>query len=81
MRGFAVPDVTITAAARAMAPVPMCRVDGVIGKEIHFALWLPDDWNGKFVMGGQGGFAGQMESQAHDPVSYTHLTLPTIYSV
>jgi hypothetical protein len=26
----------------------MCRVDGVIGTEIHFALWLPDAWNGKF---------------------------------
>jgi feruloyl esterase len=66
LKGFTAPDVTITTAVRAMTPVPMCRVDGVIGTEIHFALWLPDTWNGKFVMGGQGGYAGRMESQAHD---------------
>jgi feruloyl esterase len=66
MKGFAAPDVTVTAAVRATTPVPMCRVDGVIGTEIHFALWLPDTWNGKFVMGGQGGYAGRMESQAHE---------------
>jgi hypothetical protein len=40
------------------------QVDGVIGKEIRFALWLPETWNGKFVMGGQGGFAGAVESHA-----------------
>lgn len=66
MKGFTAPDVTITTTARAMSPVSMCRVDGVIGKEIHFALWLPDTWNGKFVMGGQGGYAGRIESQAHE---------------
>jgi hypothetical protein len=42
----------------------MCKIDGVIGKEIGFSVWLPDAWNGKFVMGGQGGFAGRVESQA-----------------
>ena len=43
---------------------PLCKVDGVIGREIHFSLWLPETWNGKFVMGGQGGYAGRVESQA-----------------
>jgi hypothetical protein len=64
MRSFAAPDVTITAAAAATAPVPLCKVDGVIGTEILFSLWLPETWNGKFVMGGQGGFAGRVDSQA-----------------
>ncbi len=27
-------------------------------------MWLPTTWNGKFVMGGQGGYAGRVESQA-----------------
>ena len=64
MRTFSAPDVAITAATAAATPVPLCKVDGVIGKEIHFSLWLPDTWNGMFVMGGQGGFAGRVESQA-----------------
>ena len=58
------PDVKITAAHAATSPVPLCKIDGVIGKEINFSVWLPDAWNGKFVMGGQGGFAGRVESQA-----------------
>jgi len=64
MSGFTAPDVKITAAAPLTDPVPLCKVEGVIGAEIRFAVWLPDAWNGKFVMGGQGGFAGAVDSQA-----------------
>lgn len=64
LKGFTAPDVKITAAAAATTPVPLCKIDGVVGKEINFSVWLPDAWNGKFVMGGQGGFAGRVESQA-----------------
>lgn len=64
MKSFQSPDVKITAAAPATSPVPLCKVDGVIGKELNFSVWLPDAWNGKFVMGGQGGYAGRVESQA-----------------
>ena len=64
LKGFQAPDVKITAATPATSPVPLCKVDGVIGKEINFSIWLPEAWNGKFVMGGQGGFAGRVESQA-----------------
>lgn len=64
LKGFTAPDVRVTAAAPATSPVPLCKLDGVIGKEINFTVWLPDTWNGKFVMGGQGGFAGRVESQA-----------------
>jgi len=64
MKGFQAPDVKITAATPAPSPVQLCKLDGVIGKEINFTVWLPDAWNGKFVMGGQGGYAGRVESQA-----------------
>lgn len=64
LQGFRAPDVKITKATPVNAPVPVCKVDGVIGKEINFSVWLPEAWNGKFVMGGQGGFAGRVESQA-----------------
>lgn len=64
MKGFLAPDVKITAAVGIATPVPLCKVDGVIGKELNFSVWLPEAWNGKFVMGGQGGYAGRVESQA-----------------
>ncbi len=59
-----VPNVRVHDAITASEPVAHCKVTGVIGKELNFAVWLPETWNGKFVMGGQGGFAGSVESQA-----------------
>ena len=43
-----------------------CRVAGVIETEIRFELLLPepDDWNGRFLMGGGGGFVGSVQNQA-----------------
>ncbi len=32
----------------------------MIGTETNFELLLPDEWNGKFVMGGGGGFVGSV---------------------
>ena len=52
------PDVRITAVTHQTTPAPNCKVSGVIGTETNFELLLPDTWNGKFVMGGGGGFAG-----------------------
>jgi feruloyl esterase len=39
-------------------------VAGVIGTETNFELLLPDEWNGKFVMGGGGGFVGSVINTA-----------------
>ena len=58
------PDVDIGEAVASNDPVAHCKVTGAIGSKIKFSVWLPDSWNGKFVMGGQGGFAGSVESQA-----------------
>jgi len=60
------PDVTITSVTREYEPAAHCKVIGVIGSEIGFELRLPDDWNGKFIMGGSGGFAGTFNNAAHD---------------
>jgi hypothetical protein len=64
LKGLQFPDVKITDAVASATPAPHCKISGVIGKETNFAVWLPDAWNGKFVMGGQGGFAGSVDSQA-----------------
>src|SRR5436190_23303196 len=59
---FTMADVKVTEAVVMPAPstgivrVAHCKVNGVIGKEIHFTLILPDTWNHKFLMGGGGGF-------------------------
>ena len=39
---------------------PHCRVAGVIGKEIKFVAMLPNNWNQRLLMGGNGGFAGDI---------------------
>jgi feruloyl esterase len=43
-----------------------CKVTGVIDSTINFELLMPDDWNGKFLMGGGGGFVGSVENQAQE---------------
>jgi len=47
-----------------------CRVAGTIDAEVHFELLLPDHgaWNGRFVMGGGGGFVGSVQNQAMGPM-------------
>jgi hypothetical protein len=43
-----------------------CRVRGTIDTEVHFELLMPSpgSWNGRFVMGGGGGFVGSVQNQA-----------------
>ncbi|MDX1393172.1 MAG: tannase/feruloyl esterase family alpha/beta hydrolase [Gemmatimonadota bacterium] len=43
-----------------------CNVTGTIDTEIHFELLLPahDEWNGRFLMGGGGGYVGSVQNQA-----------------
>jgi len=61
-----IPNVRVTKVSEVSAPVPHCKLAGVIGREINFELLLPDDWNGKFVMGGGGGFVGSIVNAAQD---------------
>lgn len=58
------PDVRLKSVSKETAPVPHCKVAGVIGTETNFELLLPESWNGKFVMGGGAGFVGQVVNTA-----------------
>ena len=73
------PDVQITSVESVDSPVPHCKAAGVIGTEIHFELLLPEQWNGKFVMGGGGGFVGNVQNQsmAYDPLGAGYATVGT----
>ena len=48
---------------------PHCQVKGVIDGEINFELHLPlvDAWNGRFAMGGGGGFVGSVQNSLLRP--------------
>ena len=53
-----------------------CQVEGVIETEIQFELLLPEpnEWNGRFLMGGGGGFVGTVQNQAR--TIYAHGGMP-----
>jgi hypothetical protein len=42
---------------------PFCRVMGRISTEINFELLLPQQWNGRFLMSGGGGFVGAIQNE------------------
>jgi feruloyl esterase len=53
------------------------EVKGVIGGHIRFELLLPKEWNGRFVMGGGGGFVGSVQNMARDSVNKGYATVGT----
>jgi feruloyl esterase len=64
---FAAPDVVLTSVAEVpevttgnSAAPAHCDVRGTIRGNIKFAVFLPEDWNGRFQMVGNGGKAGSI---------------------
>lgn len=53
------------------------QVMGTIGGTIRFELLLPENWNGRFVMGGGGGFVGSVQNAARDSVNRGYATVGT----
>ena len=64
LEAISLPDLTVGAVESLADPVPHCKLTGTLGREIGFSVWLPTEWNGKFVMGGGGGFVGSIQNQA-----------------
>jgi feruloyl esterase len=54
-----------------------CKLLGTIGKEINFELLLPLNWNQRFVMGGGGGFVGNIQNAARHQVHEGYATVGT----
>lgn len=68
---FEQPDVSIISAVNVPATDQLpahCRVRGMISPEIQFEVALPDLWNRRLYMHGNGGFAGQSLEQPAQPV-------------
>jgi len=57
--------------------MPYAEVKGVIGGHIRFELLLPEAWNGRFLMGGGGGFVGTVQSVVRDSVERGYATVGT----
>jgi feruloyl esterase len=57
--------------------VDHCRVEGIVGREIRFRLLLPDQWNGKFMMGGGGGFVEGIDNQSASSVNLGYASVGT----
>src|SRR4051794_35842832 len=57
---IALPNAHITAATaivsndslRALGQKPHCRIEATVDAETHIVALLPDEWNGRFLMGG-----------------------------
>ncbi len=83
LTGLRLPDikigetVAVPAATSGAIRAAHCRVTGVIGTEIRFSLLLPDTWNGKFMMGGGGGYVGTLDNQARATVNAGYATVGT----
>lgn len=79
------PNVRITAAnsvasndsMRALGRKAHCRVEATIDVETHIVALFPDEWNGRFLMGGAGGFAGAVENQYESSVHEGYATVGT----
>jgi feruloyl esterase len=71
-------DVTITSVTQETQYAPHCKVAGVIGPEIRFELLLPENWNGKFVFGGGGGFVGSVVNLAQSLYGAVHSGYATV---
>jgi feruloyl esterase len=83
MSSTELPNVRITEAAPVAAvssgrvKAAHCKVSGTIEKEIRFTALLPEKWNGRFMMGGGGGFAGSVDNQAMASVDAGYATIGT----
>lgn len=82
---IALPNARVTAvravqpsdSLRAPGQRPYCRIAATIDTETRIVALLPDDWNGRFLMGGAGGFAGAVENQFESTVHQGYATVGT----
>ncbi len=75
LRTAAPGDLTVLSATAipAASGVPAhCQLDGLIAPEIGFQINLPDNWNRRFYMFGNGGYAGETADTPPKPLYRDH---------
>jgi pimeloyl-ACP methyl ester carboxylesterase len=84
LRQVRLPDVALESVVKAgsgnqrnHAAGAYVEVKGLIGGNIRFELLLPESWNGRFVMGGGGGFVGTVQNAARGSVNQGYATVGT----
>jgi len=85
IKSLRLPDVRLTVVADAADSLsrpdsvhtPHCRVSGIIGREIVFTTMLPYRWNQRLLMGGNGGFAGSIETAVFQQTRNGYVTVST----
>lgn len=81
LTGLHFPEVRIDSAAlirgKSGDTSAICRIKGIIGREIGFELLLPGGWNERFVMGGGGGFVGYIMNRARNMAFDGYATVGT----
>ncbi|MEP6574024.1 MAG: tannase/feruloyl esterase family alpha/beta hydrolase, partial [Gemmatimonadota bacterium] len=82
---IALPNARITAvravvpndSLRALGQRPYCQIEATIDSETHIVALLPNDWNGRFLMGGAGGYVGDVQNQSESSVHEGYATVGT----
>ena len=83
LRNLSLPEVAVETATHIVPDsnhpraASYVELKGVIGGHIRFELLLPDSWNGRFIMGGGGGFVGTVQNGARDSVNLGYATIGT----
>ncbi len=83
IKALVLPDVEIKSVAHTeggkagVAGAGYYDVDGVIGGTIGFELLLPLEWNGRFTMGGGGGFVGSVQNMMRGSANQGYATVGT----
>jgi feruloyl esterase len=62
---------------RATGQKAYCQVEATLDAETHLIALLPDDWNGRFLMGGAGGYGGAVHNQFESTVHQGYATVGT----
>jgi len=82
---IALPNARVTAvravqpndSLRALGQKPYCRVAATLDAETQIVALLPVDWNGRFLMGGGGGYAGAVDNPFSSTVHEGYATVGT----
>ncbi len=82
---IALPNARVTAvraeqpndSLRALGQRAYCQVAATVDAETHIVALLPDDWNGRFLMGGGGGYVGAVDNQFASSVREGYATVGT----